>query len=502
MGVGRPLSTIPHMIDAAKRSQVGPLISLAVPFVKSPLDFVKSAARYTPLAPLADTWMRDVMSPDKATRALAVGQVALGTLGVGSVVYSMVNSENLEFAGDGPANELANTKWRYSLGKQRRSFRMKNPDGSWGDWYSYDLVEPLGTLIAAITDWVDMSSSMSREDQTSTGAGLGLWFTQMMNIGPEEVGYTGLRVGSGIIKSAWISGIHDFVQAIEETGQEGAFTDAKRNPLSKALQRLAITSFAPYSAMVRKAQTDRTQSIQKVPRSNFIDEFSNEMKRVGLVPSWGDNEMAKIRHTITGDIIVPTGSLGRRMFNEDDPAFLGFFPQMWSLGIQSTPSIDSPGLSEIRRHTENGADFYDPIYSRFISQKHMRLTDNYMTEEEHEAWVVARTTTKHPDYRRKTLSEAIDVWVDTREYNKLPDNIVEGERIDALPNAQAQSIQDIMRDYNSLADEVFLGSPIGRRIASNIAYYEDNEYKIEDYKEGYGRESKVSPIIQNLSGNI
>ena len=44
--------------------------------------------------------------------------------------------------------------------------------------------------------------------------------------------------------------------------------------------------------------------------------------------------MAKIRHTITGDVIVPTGSLGRRMFNEDDPAFLGFFPQMWSLGIQ------------------------------------------------------------------------------------------------------------------------------------------------------------------------
>ena len=59
-----------------------------------------------------------------------------------------------------------------------------------------------------------------------------------------------------------------------------------------------------------------------------------------------------------------------------------------------------------------------------------------------------------------------------------------------------------MRDYNSLADEVFLSSPVGKRIASNIAYYEDNEYKIEDYKEGYGRESKVSPIIQNLTGNI
>ena len=133
----------------------------------------------------------------------------------------MVNSENLEFAGDGPANELANTKWRYGLGKQRRSFRMKNPDGTWGDWYSYDIVEPLGTLIAAITDWTEMSSSMSREDQDATGAGLGLWFTQMLNIS-RKVGYTGLRVGSGIIKSAWISGIHEFIQAIEESGQEGA----------------------------------------------------------------------------------------------------------------------------------------------------------------------------------------------------------------------------------------------------------------------------------------
>ena len=52
------------MIDAAKRSQVGPLISLAVPFVNLLQIFVKSAARYTPLAPLADTWMRE-MSPDK-----------------------------------------------------------------------------------------------------------------------------------------------------------------------------------------------------------------------------------------------------------------------------------------------------------------------------------------------------------------------------------------------------------------------------------------------------
>ena len=48
MGIERPLSTLPHIIDSAKRSQVGPLVSLVAPFVKSPTSFVKTAAQYTP----------------------------------------------------------------------------------------------------------------------------------------------------------------------------------------------------------------------------------------------------------------------------------------------------------------------------------------------------------------------------------------------------------------------------------------------------------------------
>ena len=502
MGPGRILSAIPHAIDTTKRSKIGPLVSTVAPFIKTPTDIVKSSLRHTPAAPLVDTWMRDINSEDKSTRALALGQVAVGTFVMGSLVYHFINDDKIEISGDGPAGPKANAVWRNQLGKTRRSFRLKQSNGEWGDWISYDSIEPLGSMIAGIADWYDMNQSMDRVDQETTGAAMVLWVADLFKNsgGLGGVVKTGVRKASGIAQNTWLSGIGDFIDALEEVAEEGADRSNIRNPVSKWVQKIGVTML-PYSAMGRKARRDRLKAIEKVPASNFAKEFIDELKATGYVPSWGGDDLPQLRHTITGDIIIPSGSLGRTAIDDSDPAFLGVFPQIWSVGIQSTPTIQTKGLNEIRKHTKNGESFRTNIYTRFVSKtKHVKINDNRMNDVEYDAWVRFRTTTKD-DWLGKTLSEALDYDVQSREYKTLPTNIIDGQVRNELPNPQADLLKQTMTKYDKIADERFLASPIGKRIRDNIDYYESNEFHLQNYSEGYGDEAVIGDVLGELSGN-
>ena len=118
MGPGRIISAIPHAVDATKRSKIGPLISTVAPFIKTPTDILKSSLRHTPAAPLVDTWMRDIRSDDKSTRALALGQLSVGTVVMGSIIYHFVNDDKIEFTGDGPGVLMLMQCGEISLEKQ------------------------------------------------------------------------------------------------------------------------------------------------------------------------------------------------------------------------------------------------------------------------------------------------------------------------------------------------------------------------------------------------
>lgn len=124
-----------------------------VPFIRTPANVAKELLRMTPAAPLIGEWRADIakggVARDKALAELSVGS---GTM---AVVMSYAFDGNISGAGDpDPGKRRA----KMAAGWQPYSIKV-------GDkWYSYQRLQPFGTLIGMAADVANVWDHMTEEE--------------------------------------------------------------------------------------------------------------------------------------------------------------------------------------------------------------------------------------------------------------------------------------------------------------------------------------------------
>ena len=125
----------------------------AVPFVQTPANVFKEMARLTPLAPIVGEWRADLAKGGVAADK-ALAEVVMGTA-LGTAVFSFAISGNISGAGDPDPKKRA---MQMAAGWQPYSIKV-------GDaWYSYQRLQPVGTLIGMAADAATVWDHMSPDE--------------------------------------------------------------------------------------------------------------------------------------------------------------------------------------------------------------------------------------------------------------------------------------------------------------------------------------------------
>lgn len=126
----------------------------AIPFVQTPINVAKEMLRLTPAAPIIKEW-RDAISKGGPEANKAIAEIAIGTA-VGTTVFSMALSGNISGQGDADPRKRAA---QLAGGWQPYSLKV-------GDtWYSYQRLQPVGTLIGMAADAAAAWENMGEEER-------------------------------------------------------------------------------------------------------------------------------------------------------------------------------------------------------------------------------------------------------------------------------------------------------------------------------------------------
>lgn len=118
-----------------------------VPFTTAPTNLGKELARMTPLAPFIEEWRRDIQKGG-APANRAVAEVMVGAMVMGSVM-SYVGT-------NGPVSITGGTDKDYT-----KRYRITIGDKS----YSYQRIQPIGTLIGLAADIEELRTHMTPDEQ-------------------------------------------------------------------------------------------------------------------------------------------------------------------------------------------------------------------------------------------------------------------------------------------------------------------------------------------------
>ena len=493
MGHTRPLSAIPQAINQLKAQPgIGPLVTVVAPFIKTPTNIVKAALRFSPAAPMVDTWWRDLLSNDKLTRQQAVGQVAFGSIVVGGLMGAL-NEDKVEFTGGGPREYQARLKWVNELQKRPYSWRTRRADGSWGPWNSYRSFEPVATQLGMIADWREMSNSMTIEQQHGSGG------TLVLDLAT--------RSSTGLLGKNWFQGFEELIVAIERVNREGFGREGRRNPLWRWFTRTAVT-FTPMSSMARRATRTIDPTVRVVPAGGAGEELVNEWRK--LVPGWSRN-LPPARNTITGEVVTIGGLLGRRWVNEDAPLYYGANQFSPFSAADTWQGLNDFVLNELGKLHQDGATFSAPSRRRFTLNG--KIPQNVMSENEWNYWVGLRTTQR---IQGQTLHEALNSTIRTVEYQELsdgtvPSRVIDGEVVERrrsrnVQNEKAEYLKGIIKRYDQEADRIFMSQKNEQHVAARINI---NLARFGRVEQNMSRVDRLTPASQaaiyreaaTLSGN-
>lgn len=147
-----------------------PLLKLVVPFIRTPTNIAQYTLERTPLAPTLKTW-RDDVAAGGARRDLALARYTLGS-SIAAVVATYAASGRI--TGNGPSdpklrNEMLAAGWQpYSV--------------LIGDkYYSYNRLDPVGAMIGAAADGMEVIRYADDEETTAgVAAAVSLGFANAM----------------------------------------------------------------------------------------------------------------------------------------------------------------------------------------------------------------------------------------------------------------------------------------------------------------------------------
>ena len=129
-------------------------LQVVFPFLKAPLNVFKESARLSPLAPMVGEWRAD-FGDGGIARNKAVAEMAIGTALTG-LGLAWAASGRISGSGD---PDPAKRRVAQAAGWQPYSINIG------GEWYSYKMIHPVGTLLGMTADIHEMSHLMDIGEQ-------------------------------------------------------------------------------------------------------------------------------------------------------------------------------------------------------------------------------------------------------------------------------------------------------------------------------------------------
>lgn len=160
-----------------------PPAKLILPFIRTPINLLKSAAYRTPLGLLSGKVRADI-AKGGAARDLAIARMALGSM-VALTVMDQVWAGNVTGAGPGDRNLQANWRLKYQPYSVRLPTPMvefanqlltrgaagasglalqTQPAGDGYTWVSYNRLDPFGIVVGAAASFAEVASSLDDKD--------------------------------------------------------------------------------------------------------------------------------------------------------------------------------------------------------------------------------------------------------------------------------------------------------------------------------------------------
>ena len=416
-----------------------PLFSMVQPFNRTPGDIVKSVARMTPVAPLVDTFWRDINSADAFTRDRAKGDIAIGMAAISLGTIAMTQGR-VEFTGGGPQEPSAKQKWRGS-GKVPYSFRVRigedeNGQPIFSPWVSMRAFEPLSSLFGGMADYQEIANKLPAEARERLGSA----YTMDLLI----------AVAGGQLSKSYYQGFAELYEAFAGTGELDQGPNV-RSPIERYISRI-ITSMVPFSSALRAGRRIEDPTVRVVPPSpveggltgipmRLFEETFNELRNG--IPGWSESLPPRI-NWITGQPLLLSGILGDEFLPPDQP-YLSTLAQFapWS-PLQVAPKVD-PVMAEMTRLSGRGANFRGPTNTDF--GKEFRLTPQQFAD-----YSMAAANVR--DEYGRNIYMALEQLINSPFYQSLP----EGEISTTVPSRRAAAIDREVSIFKALGKTVYLNS--------------------------------------------
>ena len=477
----RTFSLMPQVWQMGLDSPLAPLFALVQPFNRTPGDIVKSVARKTPLAPLVDTWWRDVFSEDAMTRDRAWGDIATGAAAISLASIAMTHGR-IEFTGGGPTNPDARRKWMDQEGKQSYSMRFRtgtdeNGNPVYTEWISMRALDPYASLFGGLADYHELANKVSVEARERLGSAL------VMDLVT--------AVAGGQLQKSYYQGFTELYEMAMAMGETDIGPN-RRHPTARYIERL-IASFIPGSSSLRAGRRIEDPVAREVPASNsnnlvmrLFEETMGEIKNA--IPGWSTALPPK-RNWITGDPVILSGVWGDQFLPPESP-WLSYLLQFNPASPFQTKG--EPGervLREMGSLTGRGAGFVGPRSTDFTDGG--KIKANRLSPAEYEQYVLAISRT--PDQFGRTLLQALEEEIDSDLYKSNPQE-APSEQVVSL---RAAALNQVIAKYLQLGRETFLSGPYGKRLMDNKDWAEGANRDVQ-FRLKYGQEIDPQAFVESL----
>lgn len=262
-----------RLMAAAKDT---PVLRLVLPFIRTPANIMKFTFERTPMAPLMRSVREDLMAGG-ARRDLALARISLGSMAM--AVAGALNAAGI-LTGGGPSDPKLREALRRT-GWQPYSVKI-------GDtYYSYQRLEPLGTLLGMGATFAEIAGQAGEVELDELASGLAA------------------AAGEVLISKTWLTGLANLIEAIKDPERYGR----------SYLQKFAGT-LIPFTGLVGQIERIDDPALRQTRAGREaafvgLQSIINEIK--SRIPGYSNN-LPPIRN-LWGEPIVLGGGLGPDMIS-------------------------------------------------------------------------------------------------------------------------------------------------------------------------------------------
>lgn len=248
-----------------------------MPFIKTPTNITSYALRHTPLAITSGRWWKAVRGHSgEVEQARAWAQAASGSIVLGSVMAMM---DKGWITGSFNFREKAMME---KAGIPENSIKL-------GDtWYSYNRIEPLGTMLGLAVNlrysWEGMENEEDYETKLFCAAG---------------------EIGSSIYGKSYLTSVGDILRLFDSSSDDGSSAEAwQRFTVNQA------SKFIPMSSAAKFVVNDGTK-------------YATDTALEGLAQRFGlGSDIVEHDGILGEEIIRPSTYVGTKMLKDDAPIAL------------------------------------------------------------------------------------------------------------------------------------------------------------------------------------